>query len=361
MSTRDARDGVIIHGYEFYKVMIYRRAHIADCARHMGAVFPLTLAIGGLIFLSRLLPDTVANALPPSSVWQFLALAMIKYLPQLLVVSLFAGMLLSVERAFHCREMAAWFSAGIGMRHFVLPGVAFALPTIIIIAALSCAISPWSVRAADALRAQLMHDIHPQNLRVGEFGTAPGGTYTYFLNEEGGQNHVFIAREGEGGHEIVSAETISRHGEELMTLEHGAMYLLPDAENASEVISFKRMEVYLPVPPHDAATRPRGLAFTDLKWQTPSGRAEIIWRINQPLAALFFALLVPLLGGSFARGGQRHGFLAAVLLFIAHLNLLYFARDKMAADDLHFIPAMLIAPLAATLAALLLRRRPTGR
>ena len=344
-----------------YTAMIYRRAHIADCARHMGAVFPLTLAIGGLIFLSRLLPDTVANALPPSSVWQFLALAMIKYLPQLLVVSLFAGMLLAVERAFHCREMAAWFSAGLGMRHFILPGVAFALPTILIIALLSCVISPWSVRAADALRAQLMHDIHPQNLQVGEFGTAPGGVYTYFLSEDGGDNHVFIARDDEEAHEIVSAGAISRRGEELMTLENGAMYLLPYQEAAPEIIAFERMEVYLPVPTHDPTTQPRGAAFTDLRWRSSPERAEIIWRVNQPLAALFFALLVPLLGGSFARGGQRHGFLAAVLLFIAHLNLLYFARDRMAADALHFIPAIMIAPAAATLAALLLRRTPTGK
>ena len=345
--------------------MIYRAAYISDCARHMGVIFPITLSVGGLIFLSRLLSETAANALPPASLWQFLALAMIKYMPQLLVVSLFAGILLAVERAFERREMTAWFAAGIGLRHFIAPGVMFAVPIVIAVAGLSCVLSPWAVRAADTLRAQLTHDINPQYLRVGEFGITPGGIYTYFLGgDEEQTSNVFIARNGGDAHEIISSRAVSRSGDELMTLEHGALFRLPRAAAATadseppEIITFERMKIHLPMPKNQR-NRPRGAYFGDLKWQSAAARAELIWRINQPLAALFFALLAPLIGGSFARGGQRHGFLIAVLLFIAHLNLLYFVRDQMAADQLHFLPAILLAPAVATAAALLLRRTPT--
>lgn len=338
--------------------MIYRRAHMADCARHMGTVFPAALVVGGLLFLSRLLAETVASALPISSVWQFLVLSLIKYMPQLLVVSVFAGILLAMERAFRCREMAAWFAAGIGLRHFVMPGILFALPVAVAVGLLSCVFSPWSVRAADILRAELTSDINPQNIRPGEFGVAPGGAYTYFLSgDDSRSDNIFIAGEGDRAHEIISSRTASRNSGEFITLEHGAFYRLPkEAEEAAETVKFERMEIHLP-PPEARAVRPRGAKFADLQWARQRDRTELVWRINQPLAVFFFALLAPFLGGSFLRGGQRHGFMAAIILFVIHLNLMYFAREQME-DGMHFIPALLMAPAAATACALLLRRSP---
>lgn len=339
--------------------MIYRRAHIADCARHTGAVFPAALAVGGLIFLSRLLAETVAEALPVSSVWQFLALAMIKYLPQLLLVSLFAGMLLALERAFRSREMEAWFAAGIGLRHFLLPGAMFALPLVAAVALLSCVLSPWSVRTADLLRAQLVNDLDVSLVREGEFGVAPGGDYTYFFGGEDqpGRN-VFVAGEDDKARRIISASAARSERDSFITLDRGVLYRLPkDAAAAPEIVSFAYMDIYVPSPAA-GAVRPRGAAFSDLRWQNARDRTEIVWRLNQPLAALFFVFLALFAGGAFARGGRRrHGFMAAVLLFVIHLNMMYFARGQMS-DGLHFVPAMLLAPAATFAAALLFRFAP---
>ena len=341
--------------------MIYRRAHIADCARHTGAVFPATLAVSGLLFLSRLLAETIADALPVSSVWQFLALAMIKYMPQLLAVSLFAGLLLAVERAFRSREMEAWFAAGIGLRHFVLPGAMFAAPFVAAVAVLAFSLSPWSVRAADSLRAQLTSDLNPGHIRPGEFGVVPGGVYTYFFGgEESPGRNIFVAGEREDAREVISAHAARRDRDSFVTLDRGAFYRLPkDAANAPEIVSFSRMDIYLPSP-EARAVRPRGAAFSDLRWENARDRTEIVWRINQPLAVLFFAFLAPFVGGAFVRGKRRHGFMAAVLLFVIHLNMMYFAREQMAAG-LHFVPAILMAPAAAFAAALLLRHAPRRR
>ena len=324
----------------------------------MGTVFPIVLAVGGLIFLSRLLGETVAGALPFSSLWHFLALTLVKYLPQLLTVSLFAGILLAIERSFYRREMAAWHAAGIGLRHFTAPGVIFALPVVCIIAFSSCVFSPWSVRAADSLRARLLNDINPQNIAAGEFVVAPGGEYTYFLRgDETDDGNVFISGNGGEAHEIISARAARRHQDEFVSLEHGAFYRRPRQKDsaAAEIISFKRMQIH--IPPHKSEKeRPRGAKFGALEWRSPPQRAEIAWRINQPLAALFFALLAPLLGASFAGGKHRHSFLMALLLFIIHLNLMYFVRDRMAEDSLHIAAGMLLAPGFVLAAALFIRR-----
>lgn len=339
--------------------MIYRKAYFADCARHMGAVFPVVLAVGGLVFLSKLLGETVAGALPLYSLWQFLALTVVKYLPQLLNVSLFAGILLALERAFYRREMTAWYAAGIGLRHFTFPGAAFAAPLVCLVALFSCAVSPWSVRAADSLRARLLNDINPENVAPGEFAVVPGGGYTYFLRgDETDSGNIFVAGNAEDAHQIISARA-ARRGGEFIELSDGALYrlpLLPGGEKgAAETMYFERMEIHIPQGRPEKERR-RGAKFADLEWRSPPDRAEIAWRINQPLAALFFALLAPLLGASFAGGKHRHSFLMAVLLFIIHLNLMYFVRDKMADDALPAAAGVLIPPAAVFVIALFVRR-----
>ena len=341
--------------------MIYRKAHITDCARHMGAVFPITLSISALIFLSRLLRETVANALPLYSLWQLLAFTIIKYIPQLLTVSLFAGIVLSIGRAFQRREMTVWFASGVGLRHFVMPSMWFAAPTILAIAVASCVISPWSVRAADALRTKLLSDVNPQDLRPGEFGITPGGDYTYYFGgDEDNPENIFLVRSKGALHEIIITRAASRQHKrdgEFLTLHDGVFYRMPRDKQLSgnntppEITAFDEMQIYLSSPVA-AGTRPRGAPFGQLQWQQPAAQAEIIWRINQPLAALFFALLAPLVGSVFARVGQGRGMLLAILLFVIHLNLLYFARDNMGSGNMHFIIALLIAPAVAFVAAL---------
>ncbi|MGU9950815.1 MAG: LPS export ABC transporter permease LptF [Gammaproteobacteria bacterium WSBS_2016_MAG_OTU1] len=340
--------------------MIYRKAHIADCARYMGAVFPVVVAVSALVFLSQLLATTIASALPISSLWQFLSLTLIKYMPQLLTISVFAGIVLALARHFHNREMTVWFSSGIGLRHFTLPGVLFALPAVAVIAVSSCYISPWAVRAADELRARLLHDINPQVIRPGEFGTTPGGVYTYFINGDGSRaDNIFIVRNNNHeAHEVISTRAARRDtdngGGEFISLQHGIFYRLPNADQQSpEITSFDSMQIYLPSR-QPSAQRTRGAKFSQLQWDNPKSRAELIWRFNQPLAALFFATLAPLLGGSAIR---RHkpgrGFFVALFLFIIYLNLMYFMRDMMADDKLHFAVALFAPPLIVFAIALI--------
>lgn len=344
--------------------MIYRNLYITDCARQTSMVFPIVVAFSALIFLSRLLAETVASALPVSSLWQFLMLTLVKYAPQFLIISLFAGTLLALGRAYHYREMDVWFAAGIGLRHFVMPGVVFTLPAIVAVMAAAFVLSPWAVRTADTLRAQLLHDINPQHLRAGEFSVTPGGVYTYFSSgDENQPDNIFIARSNNTPSEIITTRAIRRErgGKEgLITLLDGTLYRLPDpstADTAPEITAFERLEVRLPLP-QEFRIRTRAAAWDSLPWNNPRARAELIWRINQPLAALFFAFLAPLVGGAQARRGTKRLLFIGLLLFVIYNNLLYFVRDAIAADNLHVVPALMLAPLAVLAAALLLGRIP---
>ena len=327
--------------------MIYYKSHIASCARMLSAVFPVALIIGGLIFLSRLLAESVSNAFPISSLWQFLLLTLVKYTPQLLTISLFASILMAIERAYNTREMTAWFAAGIGLRHFTLPGLILAIPVIFIIAVFAFAFTPWSVRSADIIQLKLISDIKPENLRGGEFGAVPGGGYTYFFADNPqDDNNIFIARNNTSDHEIITAQNVRRQQDEFITLENGTFYRLP-AIGAPEIINFYQMQIHLPSQQIEHR-RLRGLPLSELQWQSPPARAELIWRISQPLAALFFVLTATWLGQLFARSRQRQSFFIALLLFAIYLNLMYFARDQLANNTWHFIPGLMLPPLAVS-------------
>lgn len=183
---------------------------------------------------------------------------------------------------------------------------------------------------------------------------APGGAYTYFLRgDETASNNIFIASNSDDAHEIISAHAATRGGE-FIVLANGALFRR-EKSTPSEMIAFERMQIHIPQS-RPKKERRRGAKFGELEWRSPPDRAEIAWRINQPLAALFFALLAPLLSAAFAGGKHRHSFLLAVLLFIIHLNLMYFVRDRMADDTIPAVAGMLLAPVAVLAVALLIRR-----
>jgi lipopolysaccharide export system permease protein len=290
-----------------------------------------------------------------------LSLTILKYIPQLLTVSVFTGVLLAIGRSFHEREMDVWFASGIGLRHFVLPEILFALPIVLAIAGASLYLSPWSVRTADALRAQLVSDVNPENIRAGEFGTTPGNIFTYFFNgdrEDAG--NIFIARNDGNFHEIIIAAKARRdtaNDVELLALEHGVLYRLPRLADTgvAEATGFERMLINLPAT-QIASDSPRGATTKSLNWRDATERAEIIWRIHQPLAALFLVLLAPFIARSHPQLGRGIGFLIALLLFCIYLNLLYFVRGGVAGKDMSTIIALLLPPLAVFAVAWLIER-----
>ena len=351
-------------------MLIYRRAHIVSCARHAGAVLPIVAGVAALVFLSRILAD--AQGFPPNAAAKLLGLTLLRYAPQFLTVALAAGVALAVARAFNEMEMDAWFALGVGLRHFILPTLMFAAPVAAVVAVLSLGGAPWAARAGDDFRAALGRAIAPENLRSDVFGRAHGGKHAYFIHSENGQiRRVFLARRQNGLHEIILSGGIRRADDGGIRLEAGRLYRVPDAlisagrknESASDRfyfapldrMAFDELEI-VPPPAAPGRRRARVRAWESLSWSKPDERAEMVWRVNMPLAALLLAFLAPLLArpAARARAGRGQGFVAALLMFALHLNLLYFARDVVADESVPGWLGIVFPHLAASGAALAL-------
>lgn len=301
------------------------------------------------MFFVRLLADVVANSLPLPVLGNLFMLTMLKYAPQLIALSVFAGVFVAFCRFFQRREMDAWFSAGVGMRHFVPPLLLFSLPGMLFVAAFTLAGTPWTVRQMNNIQSQASLEVNADNLPVRRFVSAPGGVYTYFWDGDG---DIFIARNA-GAHELIFTRAAAADGRNLTLLDGRLFRLSPAA--AIEEMRFAKIELSLPAA-DSIRLPPRAKPTAALRWGNPADRAELVWRLSLAVAVAVLAQLALLLAQ--ARPGKWHGYLLAVAVFFLYLNLMRYAKGEMAADN---FPALLgfLLPHGAMLAlvGLLARRR----
>jgi len=95
-----------------------------------------------------------------------------------------------------------------------------------------------------------------------------------------------------------------------------------------------------------------------LQDDTNTARAQIMWRVALPLAALNLALLAIPLGAVNPRLGKSGDFLIAGLIGLLYMNLINLSRGWIRADRLDFSLGVWLvhAVFAALMAALLWRR-----
>ena len=332
--------------------MFYRRLAVRNSAACAAVVFPIAAAVGGLLFFSRLLADVVSESLPPQVLGKLFLLTMLKYAPQLLMLSVFAGVFIAFRGFFLRREMDAWFSAGVGMRHFILPVFLFALPGTLFVAVFSLAGTPWTVHQINHARSLAALDIDVDDLPRGRFVDAPGGVYTYFWD---GGDDILIAR-NDGAHELIFTRRARRLDERNLELLDGRFYRLSPSSPSTAMETMRFDKIRLSLPAAAAVGAPaRAKPPTALDWRIPAERAELVWRLSLPLAVMVLALLALLLAQS--RPGKWRGYLSALAVFFLYLNLLRYAKGEMAADVLPAFAGFLLPPAAMLGLALLLLRR----
>ena len=344
--------------------MIYRRLHFLECARYTSIVFPVSFVIGLLLFLSRVFTDLIDNALPVNVLWHLTALLLVKYSPQLLIVSLFCGVLLACARSYQKHEMDAWFVAGIGLRHFILPSLIFALPIITAIFFFSMFASPWAVQNGSILRASLPAKINPETIPAGEFRLLPGGDYVFFSTEDDSDtssSKIFIAATGGDSHQVIfSRKAVGNdvHGIPYLTLSDGNLYHLPRSGDVSgiEKVVFEVLNMSIPIdkwPYSNIKARPIGR----LNWNKTIEQAEIVRRINLPLAALVLTLLALFVSRIHPRMKSSKSFFIGLLLFTIYIKLLYFVDKGMREEEISAWAAVLVPPVGTFISSLALMAR----
>src|SRR3954464_14203596 len=128
--------------------MIFHRALLREFASLAGAVFMALFAIALTTQLIRLLGKAAGGSISTDAVVAFIGFFALGALPVLLSLTMFISVLMTLTRGWRDSEMVIWFSSGLSLMAWLRPVMIFALPQVLLIAALSLFISPWAAQMA---------------------------------------------------------------------------------------------------------------------------------------------------------------------------------------------------------------------
>lgn len=296
------------------------------------AIFIALFFIMVTVILVRLLSQAAGGRVPADAVLALIGFSALNHLPVLLALSVFVAILLSMSRSYRDSEMVVWFSSGVPLTAWIRPVLQFSLPIVVVIAVLSLSLSPWAQGKALEYRKRLENRDEVSRVSPGVFRESVSSQRVFFVESvdrtEGRVRNVFINSVLPGKQSLTVAadgfvET-APNGDRFVVLLNGRRYDGEPGAANFRVMDFARYAVRIePKEIGAIEVTPRTLSTANLLLvPTNPNKAELIWRLGIPLAALVLSLLAIPLSFVNPRGGRANNLVFAVLTFTVYLNLL---------------------------------------
>lgn len=326
--------------------MIYQRAARREFAQTSVAVFVALFSILLTTQIVRLLAEAAGGALASEAVAALLGFGALNYLPVLLSLTLFISVLLSLSRSYRDSEMLVWFSSGIPLTAWIRPVLSFALPLVVIIAALSVFISPWALSKSVEFRQKMKSRDDVSQVSPGNFRESSSSDRVFFVESVAGNENrvrnVFVSSIQHGRQGImVAAEGYQQtqpNGDRFLVLDNGRRYEGVPGQADYRVMEFERYAVRIETrESQDRVDTPKSLSFMQLvRHPVRQNLAEIVWRIGIPLAALNLALLAIPLSFVNPRAGRTNNIILAILIYMTYSNLVSISQAWVSQGRLSF-------------------------
>lgn len=340
--------------------MIFTSAARREFAQAAAGISVALLAILTSTQLIRLLNDAVGGRLAPEAVLTMLGFTALNFMPILLGLTLFMSVLVSMSRSYRDSEMVVWFISGKSLLGWISPVLRFAWPLVVVIALLSTFLTPWANRASAEYTERLGTRNDASQLAPGAFKESATGDRVFFVenyNENSQQvRNIFVTSTLNGKTGVIFAAHGHQEDNEdgrFMVLEKGRRYEVEPGSAEFKMMNFETYAVFL----QDATAKPieaipNRLSFTELlAANTGPARAEILWRISQPVSAVILALLAIPLSFINPRAGRSMNMVLAILIYAIYNNLITICQAWVAQGKLSFLLGML-APHAVMLVPL---------
>ncbi|TXT27204.1 MAG: lipopolysaccharide export system permease protein [Rhodocyclaceae bacterium] len=341
--------------------MIFERAARREFAQAAAGISVALLAILASILLIRLLKEAVGGRIVPEAVASLLGFALLNFMPLVLSLMLFVSILLSLTRAYRDSEMVVWFSCGLPLTAWLRPVLIFALPFVLVIAALAGFLSPWANFNTAQYRQVLSARSDVSQVSPGIFQESRAGKRVFFVEAlddgEALLGNIFVASFQDGKLGVVVSDQgyqeFAENGDRFVVLEKGRRYEVEPGSPEFRVMEFERYRVRTEDgEAKPAEPLPNRLSMPELlKDDSNKARGELLWRIGIPVSALILALLAIPLSYVNPRAGRSANMLIAVLIYAIYSNLLWVAQAWVAQGKLSFwigvwaIHAVMLVPL----------------
>lgn len=355
---------------------LFKRSVVSEILSHGGVVFSTLLVVWLSVLLVRLLGEAANGTIGADVVFGLAAFSSITALPTILSVSLFIAVLTTVTRNFRESEMVVWFASGLSLKDWINPVMRCALPVALLIAVLTLLASPWAYRQIEEYRQRFEQRSDLSKVTAGQFIETQDGARVFFAEEPATSEDELgrvIARVIEPDWLSVVVADSARvenkaNGDRFLVLSHGRRYDLKPGQNELRLFDFQRYgfrlessgsaaspEVLRAQVERQLKARP---SLQLAKDSTDAARAQLMWRIALPLAALNLALLALPLGAVNPRLGRSGDILIAGLIGLLYMNLINLSRGWISNGKLDFgIGVWLIHAIFLALMAYMMWRK----
>ena len=327
--------------------MIFHRALLREFAQLATAVFLTLFLIALTTRLVRLLGQAAGGKIPSDAVLAFLGFFALNVLPVLLSLTLFITVLLTVTRSYRDSEMVIWFSSGLSLAAWVRPVLVFAAPLVLVIAALSFFIAPWSVQVAEQYRSRIDARDDVSRVNPGVFGETGARDRVFFVESLSGDRkmvlNVFVSSVQHGRTGVMFSQKglveVAPNGDRFIVLLQGRRYEGVPGEADYRVMEFDRYAARVEPPPGEEPVPTEKSLSTPALLQNPTSTnlGELLWRIGVPLSALILALLAIPLAFVNPRAGRSVNLIFAILTYMVYLNLLTVSQARVTQGKLDFL------------------------
>ncbi|RFP27796.1 LPS export ABC transporter permease LptF [Duganella sp. BJB476] len=312
--------------------MIFQRALRREMASAAGATFTVLFSICVTWTLIGVLGMAAGGKVASGDVLALIAFAALNYLPTLVILTSFISVLMVVTRTYRDSEMVVWFASGLSLTKWIAPVLTFGLPLVLATAALSFVATPWAKQKSSEYVERFEKREDLQKVSPGQFKESASANRIFFVEGVAGKTavvqNVFVNTVDEHGTAVIVARegvvNTGAKGERFLVLKNGRRYQGTPGQSDFQTMEFESYSMRVTSQNQDMDTE-RNVAAVPimelLSDTTPVGRAEVLWRIAQPLTCLVLILLAIPLGFVNPRAGSSANLIIALLIFFSYSNM----------------------------------------
>jgi lipopolysaccharide export system permease protein len=325
--------------------MLYRRALTREMGLTTGAVLTVLIAIALVVLFIRLLGDVARGELPNEAVFAFLGFSLVFFLPVLMTIALFAGVLLPLSRMWRDSEMVIWFNAGLSLTQWMRPVLTFAVPFSLVMLFLTLVLNPWVQSKKYEYRQDLRSRSESSMVAPGLFIESHAGQRVYYVESfnplTGIVRNVFMQSRIDGQLGLVVAREGNYSelpdGSRYLVFKEGRRYEGMPGQLDYRIVHFERYWMRLdPVVVRGKETGIKQAPLSELiDDASKQARAELLWRLGVPISAVVLAVMAIPVSFVNTRARRSYGLLVALLLYFVYNNLLSLSQAWVAQGKLN--------------------------
>lgn len=317
--------------------MLFHSSVRKELARSFGATLIVLTTVVMTMTLIRTLGQASRGSFNPSDVLLVMGYTVLAYMPTILTMSLFIGIIATLSRMYRDSEMIIWFTSGQGLSTLLRPLFRFAWPVLFVVTALATLVLPWSNQRIESLKDQYEKRGDIERIEPGQFQESAGGERVFFVEKDASGklsgSNVFIATTERGKETITSARSgriLNIGGERFLLLSNGQRLEQATGQTDLKISEFEEYRIkvgvnvlstsdYIPVNTIPTLTLLRNLTRPNL--------AELSWRIGLILAAINFVIIGISVSSVNPRVGRSANLLFSLFAFVLYYNLLNLGQN----------------------------------